>query len=151
MPRPIKHRCVESIPQITSFQPQGVPLGSGAKVTLSIEEVEAIRLKDLEGLDQEESARRMHISRATFQRVLDSARRKTAEALIMGKAILMAGGNFELAIRRFRCVDNGHEWEVPFGGRTENACPTCFSTKISPIDQAQVDLGQTTDFRKGAS
>jgi hypothetical protein len=90
----------------------------------------------------------MHISRATFQRVLDSARRKMAEALIQGKAIRMEGGNFEMAIRRFRCVENGHEWDVPFGARVENSCPTCFSTNISRIDQGPVAQGNLIDFRK---
>lgn len=62
MPRPVKYRCVESIPRVTFFQPMGVPFGNWEEVVLSIEEAEAIRLKDLEGLDQEESARRMHVS-----------------------------------------------------------------------------------------
>jgi predicted DNA-binding protein (UPF0251 family) len=140
MPRPVKYRCVELVPQITFFQPIGVPLGSCEQVILSIEEVEAIRLKDLDGLDQEESAQRMHVSRATFQRVLDSARRKMAEALIQGKAIRMAGGNFELAIRRFRCADHGHEWDVPFGV-AEDFCPTCLSTNIRRIDLKSSERG----------
>lgn len=135
MPRPVKYRCVESIPLITCFQPIGVPPGSLQEVILSIEEAEAIRLKDLEGLDQEEGAQRMHVSRATFRRILDSARRKMAEALIQGKAIRMEGGNFEMAISRFRCAENGHEWEIPFGVRiAEKACPTCWSTNIRRID-----------------
>ena len=115
MSRPMKYRCVESIPEITFFQPMGVPARSMQEVILSIEEAEAIRLKDLEGLDQAQGAKRMHVSRATFQRILDSARRKMAEALIQGKAIRMEGGNFDMAIRRFRCAEKGHVWEIPFG------------------------------------
>lgn len=142
MPRPVKYRCVESIPRVTFFQPVGGPFGGWGEVTLSIEEVEAIRLKDLEGLDQEGSAQRMHVSRATFQRVLDSARRKMARALIQGKAIRMEGGNFEMAIRRFRCLDKGHEWEVPFG-IAEGSCPACLITNIRRIDQtATVESGE---------
>jgi len=79
MPRPVKYRCVESIPRVRFFQPVGVPSGSWEEVVLSIEEAEAIRLKDLEGLGQEEGAQRMHISRTTFQRVLESGRRKAEE------------------------------------------------------------------------
>ena len=134
MPRPVKYRCVESLPEITLFRPIGIPAKSLQEVILSIEEAEAIRLKDLEGLDQEQGAHRMHVSRATFQRILDSARRKMAEALIQGKAIRMEGGNFEMAIRRFRCTEKGHEWEVPFGV-TEDYCPTCYSTDFHRIDE----------------
>ena len=83
------------------------------EVGLLVEEAEAIRLKDLEGLEQEECAEKMNISRSTFSRILDIARQKVADALLNGKAIRIEGGNFELAIRRFRCI-SGHEWEVPF-------------------------------------
>ena len=136
MPRPVKYRCVESIPRVTFFQPMGVPFGNWEEVVLSIEEAEAIRLKDLEGLDQEESARRMHVSRPTFQRVLESARRKMAEALTDGKAIRVEGGNFEMAMRRFRCDNDGQEWDVPFeamvGGHSV-ACPQCNSLNVRSI------------------
>ena len=136
MPRPVKYRCVESIPRVTFFQPMGVPFGNWEEVVLSIEEAEAIRLKDLEGLDQEESARRMHVSRPTFQRVLESARRKMAEALTDGKAIRVEGGNFEMAMRRFRCDNDGQEWEVPceemVDGRSV-ACPQCNSLNVRSI------------------
>ena len=136
MPRPVKYRCVESIPRVTLFQPMGVPFGNCEEVVLSIEEAEAIRLKDLEGLDQEESARRMHISRPTFQRVLESARRKMAEALTDGKAIRVEGGNFEMAMRRFRCDNDGKEWDVPFEAMVDGrsvACPQCNSLNVRSI------------------
>jgi predicted Zn-ribbon and HTH transcriptional regulator len=98
-----------------------------------VEEVEAIRLKDLEGLEQEECAQRMQISRPTFHRVLESARNKLADALLNGKAIRIEGGNFELTTRRFRCGNDGYEWDVPFNeiiaGRP-SVCPACQSTEI---------------------
>jgi len=101
------------MPQITYFKPAGVPLRLLKEVCLSVEEAEAIRLKDLEGLEQEECAQRMHISRPTFHRVLGSARKKVAESLINGKAIRIDGGNFEMATSRFRCDDAGHQGDVP--------------------------------------
>ena len=138
MPRPVKYRYVEFIPEITLFQPVGMLPASYGEVVVSIEEAEAIRLKDLEGLDRGEGAQRMHVSRATFQRILDSARGKMAEALIRGKAIRVEGGNFELAIRRFRCFDNGHEWDVPFEAAVPcDLCPTCHSTNVGSIDQGK--------------
>ena len=129
-------RRVDFIPQITYFKPAGVPLAHLQEIRLSVEEAEAIRLKDLEGLEQEECAQRMHISRPTFHRVLESARKKVAESLISGKAIRIDGGKFEMATSRFRCDDFGHEWDVPFETMTTNppsACPECDSLNIQPV------------------
>ena len=120
MPRPIKWRCVSFMPRITYFKPAGVPLRLLKEVCLSVEEAEAIRLKDLEGLEQEECAQRMRISRSTFHRVLGLARKKVAESLINGKAIRIDGGNFEMATIRFRCHDSGHQGDVPFETMTAN-------------------------------
>jgi len=136
MPRPVKYRCVESIPRVDLFRPVGVPAGSMEEVVLSVEEAEAIRLKDLEGLGQEEGAQRMHISRPTFQRVLESGRRKMAEALTLGKAIRVEGGNFEMARRRFKCDEDGQEWDVPFEVMVAGdplACPQCSSLRVHSI------------------
>jgi predicted DNA-binding protein (UPF0251 family) len=136
MPRPPKWRRVDFIPEITYFKPAGVPLNSLDEVRLSIEEAEAIRLKDIEGLEQEECAQRMQISRPTFHRVLGSARRNLANALLNGKAIRIEGGNFEMAMRRFRCPRDGHEWDVPFETmitQPPSTCPTCKSADIQPV------------------
>ncbi|HEY50603.1 MAG TPA: DUF134 domain-containing protein, partial [Dehalococcoidia bacterium] len=111
MARPPKCRRVAFLPGVTYFKPAGMPLSSLGEVQLSVEEAEAIRLKDLEGLGQEAGAERMSISRPTFQRVLASARQKMADALLNGKAIRIEGGSFEMASSRFKCL-NGHEWEV---------------------------------------
>jgi len=134
MPRPLKWRCVSFIPEVVHFIPQGIP--PGEEVCLSVEEAEAIRLKDTEGLDQEECAQRMRISRPTFHRLLESARKKIADALLNGKAIRIEGGNFELAMRQFRCNNDGHEWQVPFETMISDppkACPECDSPNIQPI------------------
>ena len=95
MSRPIKCRRVCFNPEIFYFKPAGIPLPALDQVELTVEELEALRLKDLEGLEQKEGAERMNISRPTFQRVLTSARRKTAEALLKGKAIRIGGGNYQ--------------------------------------------------------
>lgn len=127
MARPPKFRRVEFEPQFTYFKPAGIPKRELEEVILHVEEVEAIRLKDLEDLEQEECAEKMHISRPTFQRVLTSARKKLAEVLIEGKALRVEGGNYRLANRRFRCVSCQKELEVPHGqGRgCELSCPQC--------------------------
>lgn len=128
-------RRVNSIPRITYFKPSGVTLAQLQEVILSVEEAEAIRLKDMEGLEHEECARKMKISRSTFARELNSGRQKVADALTNGKAIRIYGGNFEMTERRFRCVNN-HEWMIPFEVMTNSqpiTCPTCHSSMIIPV------------------
>ena len=144
MSRPPKCRRVAFVPEVTYFKPAGIPLRILEEVQVSVEEAEAIRLKDLEDLEQEQCAEKMSISRPTFQRVLESARQKIADALLHGKAIRIEGGNFEIAISRFRCVE-GHEWNVPFeamlAGRPR-FCPTCNTTEIIPLQATESGWGQ---------
>jgi predicted DNA-binding protein (UPF0251 family) len=123
------------MPGVTYFKPAGIPLRALEEVRLTVEEAEAIRLKDLEGLEQEAGAEKMNISRPTFQRVLASARHKIADALLNGKAIRIEGGNFEMSPRHFRCV-NSHEWEVPFEvavQATLQLCPVCNEPGVEPL------------------
>jgi len=152
MARPVKWRCIDFIPPTTFFTPMGIPPRPLVEVRLSLEEVEAIRLRDLEGQEQEECAERMHISRPTFHRVLESARRKLADALVNGKAIRIEGGNFEMAVRRFRCNNDGHEWGVPFETMIANrfpACPQCNSPNIQPIYPPGFPLRGWRGYRGG--
>jgi len=124
------------MPEVTYFKPAGIPLRALEDVGLTVEEVEAIRLKDLAGLQQVECAKRMHISRPTFHRILGSGRRKIADALVNGKAIRVEGGNFALTSQPFRCRRDGHEWQVPFEAVASGlpvACPRCDSPGALPI------------------
>ena len=105
MPRPFRCRYVASIPNVTYFKPAGIPLRDLEEVRLSVEEAEEVRLKDLEGLEQVQGAVKMNISRPTFQRVLASARKKIADALLNGKAIRIEGGNFEVTSLSCKCVN----------------------------------------------
>ena len=135
MPRPFKCRRVAFVPGVTYFKPAGIPLRSLEEIQLSLEEAESLRLKDLEGLEQEQGAEQMNVSRPTFQRVLASARKKVADALLNGKAIKIEGGNFELAYHRFRCRV-GHEWDTETTTSVPPAlCPTCGTTEIQPVLQ----------------
>lgn len=85
--RPKKCRCIGCSPNASYFKPKGIPLFQLEEVCLRLDEIEAIRLADYEGLYQEEAAARMKISRQTLGRILNEARRKVAEALIQGKAL----------------------------------------------------------------
>ncbi|MFZ5905797.1 MAG: DUF134 domain-containing protein [Nitrospirota bacterium] len=90
MARPKKCRAVACRPDATYFKPRGIPLVELDEVTLSIDELEAIRLADYEGLYHEDAAVKMKISRQTFGRILNDARRKVAECLLLGKALKIA-------------------------------------------------------------
>ncbi len=94
MAREPKCRRVESAPKISAFKPAGIPRSCLEEVVVKLEELEAIRLKDLLGLEQEEGAERMGVSRPTFQRILTEGREKVARALIEGHALRIEGGNY---------------------------------------------------------
>lgn len=136
MARPVKCRRVASLPEVTFFKPAGTPLRELEDVGLTVEEAEAIRLRDLEGLRHQQCAERMHISRPTFHRVLRSARRKVADVLLNGKALRIEGGSFALDRQPFRCCVDGHEWHVRFedvvSGRLP-VCPRCESRSVAAI------------------
>ena len=87
MPRPPKTRQIRFDPNVTYFKPRGIPLAILEEVDLGIDELEAIRLCDQENLDQIEAAKKMKISQSTLQRILTSAHKKIAQALIGGRAI----------------------------------------------------------------
>jgi len=92
MPRPFCPRRIRGFPPSSYFRPEKAYPFELEEVILTLDELEAIRLADLEGLYQEEAAEKMGISRPTFGRILDSAHRKVAEALISGKALRIEGG-----------------------------------------------------------
>lgn len=96
MPRPRKRRVLSRTPQAAIYKPGGVPLDQLARITLLQEELEAMRLADLEGLTQVQAAERMGVSRSTFQRILARARRLVAQALSEGQALQIEGGTFEV-------------------------------------------------------
>lgn len=87
MVRPIKKRRCRCRPNSCYFKPRAIPLSVLEEVNLGVDELEVLRLCDFKGMDQIEAAKRMKISQSTLQRILSSARRKVAGALIGGKAI----------------------------------------------------------------
>ncbi len=87
MPRPRLCRRVKFNPNVSYFKPQGVPMRFLEVVELTLEEAEALRLKNMKELNQIECAEKMNTSQSTFQRILTSAYKKITEALIQGKAI----------------------------------------------------------------
>jgi predicted DNA-binding protein (UPF0251 family) len=130
--RPIKCRRVSLLPGAVYFKPEGIPSACLEGVQLTIEEAEAVRLKDIQNLEQEEAAERMNVSRPTFQRVLTSARQKIADALLNGKALKIEGGHFEMSPVRLRCA-SGHQWQVSYELMRQNVlqtCPVCSAPNV---------------------
>jgi len=135
MARPVCARLVQDFPSTTFFKPRGIPLADLEEVTLAFDEYEALRLADLDGLYHDSAAAKMKISRATFGRIVQSARHKVADALMNGKAIRIEGGVVKMAQKRmFKCSDCGHTWEVPFGTGRPKACPGCQSANLQRAD-----------------
>ena len=94
MSRPRIPRRVHSEPDVTYFKPAGVMMRQLEHVIISVDEFEAVRLKDYEGIEQTNAAEKMKISQPTFQRLLLAARRKLADAIVNGKAIKIGGGDY---------------------------------------------------------
>lgn len=142
MARPTKWRKIENIPAIPYFIPAETDFSGLPENILKLEELEAIRLKDLEGLEQGECAIKMEVSRPTFQRILLSAREKVADSLINGKIIRIEGGNFTRNICPVRCTDCGKEWSESYENLEyiksgKYKCPTCSSVKVECIEDCK--------------
>jgi predicted DNA-binding protein (UPF0251 family) len=103
MSRPKCQRKISSFPCVTYFKPRGIPLCELTESVLSVDELEAIRLTDLDGLYQEQAADKMGVSRQTFGRIIESARKTVADALINGKALKIEGGNITVKKQGKRC------------------------------------------------
>jgi predicted DNA-binding protein (UPF0251 family) len=143
MPRPKQCRRVCLSPDCTYFKPAGVPTSTLEEVVLAVDELEAMRLVDLDGLYYEQAAERMGVSRRTFGRIIDSARKKVAQALIQGMALRIEGGVIEMAEQRtFRCGDCEHEWQLPFGTGRPEECPQCQSKNFRRAEEERGRRGQ---------
>ena len=139
MARPRNCRRVSSVPESNYFKPRGIPLSMLEEVVLTVDEFEAVRLADFEGLYQEQAAGKMRVSRPTFGRIVESAHKKVAEALVQGKALKIEGGEFEMvSMRKFRCYECQHSWELPYGTGRPESCPAC---KSGDIHRAEEDRG----------
>ncbi|MBO8169548.1 MAG: DUF134 domain-containing protein [Thermoanaerobacteraceae bacterium] len=133
MPRPKKCRKVSGLPKECYFKPAGIPVRELEEINLLVEELEALRLKDLEGLNQEECAGQMNVSRPTFQRILTSAREKVATALVHGRAIKVEGGNFDLNKPFYKCKSCHSNWTPNTGHKRKDKCPKCGNKNIEEI------------------
>ena len=126
MPRPKCCRHIGAMPGKTFFQPEGAAPSSFEAVLLTLDEYEAIRLADLEGLYQEQAASRMNISRQTFGRIIEVAHRKVADVLVNGKILKIEGGSVSMkAEKPVRCPRCRRAFSPDYGKRNEMSCPHC--------------------------
>ncbi len=136
MPRPKCCRRIGGEPPCRIFKPAGVPRSVLDEIILSMDEFEAIRLADLEGLHHQQAAEHMNVSRPTFGRIIEEARGKVARVLVEGLALRIEGGAVEMAEKRtFQCHQCHQRWSVPHGTGRPATCPVCQSTNISRSEE----------------
>ena len=117
MPRPRIRRRICFNPHIHHFRPMGIPIKTIQESILTHEEAEAIRLIDYEKIGQAKACKKMQVSQPTLSRILKSAREKTADALINGKAIKIQGGDFKMVQPRRRGMGRSMGRSMGGGGR----------------------------------
>jgi predicted DNA-binding protein (UPF0251 family) len=127
MPNRRRFRRIKMPPAMEGFKPFGIPLRDLESVDLLYEEYEALRLAYYENLTQEEAAKRMSISRPTFTRLYDKARKSVAKAFVEGKAILIHGGTYITDNYWYRCADCH---ETMTSTEPANNCKKCDSDNI---------------------
>ncbi|MCF7862282.1 DUF134 domain-containing protein [Candidatus Woesearchaeota archaeon] len=132
MVRPRKTKNVNFDPDVCYFKPRAVPLSQLEEVQLTIDELESMRLSNIEKLNQIDAAMSMGVHQSTFHRTLSRANEKVADALVNGKAIRIHGGDYKMpardgtgpAIRNLRGMGRRRG---PYGaGSTDYCiCPKC--------------------------
>jgi len=143
MPRPFRCRKVRCRPDANYFKPRGIPSDLLEEIDLTMDELEAIRLADLEGKYQEDAAKKVNVSRQTFGNILASAHKKIADVLVNSKALKIEGGVVKMMERHFVCYDCKNEWVLPYGSGRPNECPKCKSLNIhrAPQDRGWAKTG----------
>lgn len=132
MPRPKRNRVISNPPIMEGFRPFGIPETSLDSLILLYEEYESIRLADYQYLTQEEAAKMMNVSRPTFTRIYENARRTTAQAFVEGKAIFIEGGNFHTKDFWYRC---GSCMKLIISETESQACPYCQGNDLRRLNQ----------------
>ncbi len=129
MARHKKNRIVHQPPLYSEFKPAGVAARYLDKTELTLDEYEALRLADLQAMSQEEAATEMGISRPTFTRLIESARKKMVEFIVKGKKLVIVGGNVHFKKNIFKCFDCEQMFVCDMSD-TVNICPSCNSENV---------------------
>ncbi|MFX1559395.1 MAG: DUF134 domain-containing protein [Promethearchaeota archaeon] len=130
MPRKKLRRRVTREPPVSVYKPAGIPAKELEEILITIDEFEAIKLSDFEGLSQRDASAVMHISQPTFNRVLASARSKIAQGLVQGYVLRIEGGRYVLADGTgvLECLDCGST--VDMSSDDKSKCKDCGSTRL---------------------
>lgn len=129
MPRPQKERMVHKPPLFTEFKPIGISRKYLQQISLSIDEYEALRLADYEGLSHNEAADEMEISRSTFTRLIEQSRKKLANFIVRGASLLIEGGNIHFRNNILKCLDCGYMFNININEKFSE-CPECNSANL---------------------
>lgn len=129
MPRPQDNRIVLEPPLFSEFKPLGVKGQELEQIQLALDEFEAFRLADHNGLSHAEAADEMGISRSTFSRLIEKARKKIAEFIIQGKLLTIEGGSIHFRNNIIRCQSCGHMFKINISN-TISECPACHSKHL---------------------
>jgi len=144
--RPPIERSVGGEPSVALFKPAGIPGRGLEQLALAVDELEAIRLVDLEGLSHEQAAMAMGVSRQTVGRVLERGRATVAEALVAGKALVISGGQYRVEPRQLCCASCGAVWTADPSEEPLAACPSCgsadFGTCWDPAGRCGMGRGR---------
>jgi len=148
MPRPRIERRVKEPPRFQRFKPVGIPARLLEQIPLTLDEFEALRLADYNDLGHEAAANQMEISRPTFTRLIDAARKKVARALVEGKEIFIMGGSVYFRNNIIRCLNCGTIIQTDFENDVTIKCPNCGGTEFVNLAQ-QFGFGKFNRGRRG--
>ena len=129
MSRPQFNRIVHEPPLYSDFKPIGVRAQNLEQIVLTLDEFEAFRLADQLGFSHALAANEMEISRSTFSRLIEKARKKVADFIIQGKALKIGGGTVHFRVNIIQCKDCGHMFKTNFK-ESITECPSCHSKSI---------------------
>ncbi len=130
MARPQNNRIVKTPPLYSAFKPIGVNSRDLQTIGLSLDEYEAIRLADNNGLSHLDASKEMNISRSTFSRLIDSARKKVAEFIVKGMFLQIEGGNIHFESNSIKCNSCGYIFTISIDEHVE-ICPKCNSDDLN--------------------
>lgn len=148
MVRPKKCRYILRRPRVMFYKPRGVPMRSLGCVEITADELESLRLADLEGLSHEDAGKLMNVSRATFGRIVASARRKVAEGLINMKAISVDIGRYREAEPLVECGWCGTRVYAPPDEPRPEECPSCGTETKDDSSPSQHGEATTKDNKE---
>ncbi|MBL7139241.1 MAG: DUF134 domain-containing protein [Bacteroidales bacterium] len=129
MARPQSNRIIHEPPLFSEFKPVEIRGQDLEQVLLTLDEFESFRLADQLGLSHAEAAEEMEISRSTFSRLIEKARKKIADFIIQGRLLTIEGGNIHFRSNIIRCRNCGHMFKSGFADSITK-CPSCHSNNL---------------------